>query len=398
MSILVINAGSSSLKFSLFDAEARAVLASGHVDWTDPDRGPELVVRTASGRSSQTPIEGSDHRSAASLAIRTLFEADDPAVGRLADVRAVGHRIVHGGTEFVESVPIDRNVKQALGRLAELAPLHNPPALEGIASAEAVLPGVPHVAVFDTAYFARMAPERVVYPLPYAWYEDWGIRRFGFHGISHDYVAGRAAELLGRSSDGLRVVSCHLGNGCSAAASRGGVGVEMTMGYTPLDGLMMGTRSGSIDPGVLLHALRKLEVSADELDDVLNHRSGLLGVSGVSPDFRAVSEAADSGNDRARLALGIYAVRVRAAIGSMASALGGLDALVFTAGVGEHAATLRAEVCRDLEFLGVRLDAQANADRHSDADISAQDSAVRVLVIQTREDLLIAREAKKFIS
>jgi acetate kinase len=396
VSILVLNAGSSSLKFGLFDDEARGGLASGFMDWTDPGRAPEIALTTASGGSRRSPIDGTDHRSAAALAIRAVFEADDPTLGRLADVRAVGHRVVHGGTEFVQSVPIDHAVRQALARLGELAPLHNPPALEGIASAEGVLPGVPHVAVFDTAFFARLPPERYVYPLPYSWYADWGVRRFGFHGISHAYVASRAAEMLGR--DDLRVVSCHLGNGCSAAASRGGVGVETTMGYTPMDGLMMGTRPGSVDPGALLHALRTLGVTPDELDDVLNHRSGLLGVSGLSPDFRAVADAAERGHERAGLALGIYAVRIRGAIGAMAAALGGVDALVFTAGVGEHAAKLRAEVCRGLEFLGLRLDEAVNSGAHPDADVAAPDSPARILVVRTREDLLIAREARRFVS
>ncbi len=394
MSILVINAGSSSLKFGLFDDAARDELASGLVDWTDPSRAPEVVVRAAGGRERRAPVDASDHRSAASLAIRAIFEGEDSALGRLSDVKAVGHRVVHGGETFHESVPVDRAVKSELARLAELAPLHNPPALEGIESAEDVLPGVPHVAVFDTSYFARMDASRVIYPVPYSWYREWGIRKFGFHGISHAWCAARAAEILGRDASDLRVVSCHLGNGCSATASRGGVAVETTMGYTPMDGLMMGSRSGSVDPGVLLHALRKKGIDADELDDVLNHRSGLSGVSGVSSDYRAVEEAARRGDERSRLALAIYAARVKSAIGALAVTLGGVDALVFTAGVGEHSASLRAEACRGLECLGLRLDPARNEAQGPDSDLAAEGSSGAILVLRTREELMIAREVR----
>ncbi len=395
MSILVINAGSSSLKFGLFDDEAREELASGIVDWTDPVRGAEIAVKTAEGSERHSPYGTSDHRSAAALAIRTLFEAEDPALGRLTDIRAVGHRVVHGGAVFRSSVSIDREVKAELKTLAELAPLHNPPALEAIASAEEALSGLTHVAVFDTAYYAGIASERAIYPLPYEWFTDWGIRKFGFHGISHAYVAGRAAEMLGRDPEDFRVVSCHLGNGCSATASRGGAAVETTMGYTPMDGLMMGTRCGSVDPGILLHVLRKKGLSADDLDDVLNHRSGLLGIAGLSSDYRAVQSAAEKGDERGRLALAMFATRVRGAIGSLAVALGGLDALVFTAGIGEHVPALRQEVCRGLECLGLRIDPARNAGATPDADLSAGDSPGRVLTIKTREDLMIAREARR---
>lgn len=395
MSILVLNAGSSSLKFGLFDGDAHVELASGVVDWTDPARGAEIAVRPAAGPERRTPYGDADHGSAAALAIRALFESDDPALGRLGDVRAVGHRVVHGGAVFRSSVAIDGSVKVELGRLSALAPLHNPPALRAIASAEDALPGVPHVAVFDTAYFAGLAPSRAIYPLPYEWYADWGIRKFGFHGISHAYAAARAAELTGRDPATLRVVSCHLGNGCSAAASRGGSAVETTMGYTPIDGLMMGTRCGSVDPGALLHALRARGLSADDLDDALNHRSGLLGISGVSSDYRAVHEAASRGDERARLALAMFAERVRGAVGMLAVALGGLDALVFTAGIGEHAPDLRADACRGLECLGVAFDPAKNATARPDADLSSEGSRARVLIVRAREDLMIARETRR---
>ena len=250
-----------------------------------------------------------------------------------------------------------------------------------------------YVAVFDTAFFAYLRPDAYVYPLPYEWYTDWGVRRFGFHGISHAYCAGRAAELLGGDAAKIRLVICHLGNGCSAAAVRGGVALDTTMGYTPMEGLMMGTRSGSVDPGILLHVQRRHGLDPERLDDALNHRSGLLGVSGVSSDYRQVEAAAVRGDERARLALAIYARRVRSAVGGLAVGMGGIDALVFTAGVGEHSAVLRSAACEGLECLGLRLDPERNATCKPDGDVGRPDSPARILVIETREELMIAREA-----
>ncbi len=286
---------------------------------------------------------------------------------------------------------------------SELAPLHNPPALEAIEAAEHALPGVPQVAVFDTAFFAHLPPRAFLYPVPYAWYTDWSIRRYGFHGISHAYCAGRAAEVLSAwhhsplttHHSPLRLITCHLGNGCSATAVRDGVAVATTMGLTPLEGMMMGTRCGSVDPGILLHVQRQHGLTVDQLDDALNHRSGLLGVSGVSSDFRQVEAAAGQGNDRARLALEMYADRVRATIGALAVTLGGIDALIFTAGVGTNSANLRAAVCNGLECLGLRLDSARNTTCQPDADVATDHSSARILVLQTQEELLIAREVRR---
>jgi len=397
MSILVINAGSSSLKFGLFDAEAMEPLASGLIDWTAQSGQAELVVRAPHSEEIRSRVDVSDHRVAVAQALRCLARTQDGAASRGSTVAVVGHRVVHGGAVFRDSVRIDQGVKAAIGRLAELAPLHNPPALEAIEAAEAALPGAPHVAVFDTAFFASLRPDAYVYPLPYEWYTDWGVRRFGFHGISHAYCAGRAAELLGRDPATLRLVICHLGNGCSAAAVRGGVALDTTMGFTPMEGLMMGARSGSVDPGVLLHVQRRHGLDAERLDDALNHRSGLLGVSGSSSDFRRVEAAAGQGNERARLALDIFARRVRSAVGGLAVGMGGIDALVFTAGVGEHSAALRTAACEGLECLGLRLDAGRNAACLPDGDVAHPDSAARILVIQTREELMIAREAWRLV-
>ena len=365
MSVLVLNAGSSTLKYSLFAGRSEELLADGIVE------GPPA------GREDAVP--GILH------AIRNDL-ASDPVV-------AVGHRVVHGGRAFTESVSIDARVAAEIARLSELAPLHNPPALAAIGAAQKAIPGVPHVAVFDTAFFADLPPDRHVYPLPYEWYAERGVRRFGFHGISHAYCAGRAAEFLARPREGLRAVTCHLGNGCSATATCGGLAAATTMGFTPLEGLVMGSRAGSVDPGILLHAMERMGLSAGELGEILQKRSGLWGVSGISSDFRTVQDAAKKGHERARLALAIYANSVRAAIGSLAVALGGADALVFTAGVGENAADLREDVCRGLECLGLRLDPGRNRTMRPDADIATLGSSGRILILHTREDLHIAREA-----
>jgi acetate kinase len=392
MSILVINAGSSSLKFGLFDAETLTTLATGLIDWRADPRQAELILTPANGEPLRSRESVTDHRAAVRHAVRRLSELSGP------DIRIVGHRVVHGGARFHESVRIDKDVKQEIGKLAELAPLHNPPALEAIEAAESALPRLPQIAVFDTSFFATLEPRAYLYPVPYAWYTDWGIRRFGFHGISHAYCAGRVAEFMGRDPSEFRLVICHLGNGCSASAVRGGRAVQTSMGYTPMEGLMMGTRSGSIDPGAMIHLQRRRKLSVEQVDQALNHESGLLGVSGVSSDYRQVQAAADKGEERARLALAIYADRIRATVGALAVTMGGVDALVFTAGVGEHAADLRAAVCQGLEIIGLRLSLERNTACTPDCDIAQPDSAGRILVLHTREEFTIAREARRIVA
>jgi acetate kinase len=275
--------------------------------------------------------------------------------------------------------------------------LHNPPGLETLAAAEAALPDVPHVAVFDTAFHASLPPAARTYPVPESWTRRWGIRRYGFHGLSHAYCVGRAAEMLARPVEELRLVICHLGHGCSASAVRAGRCLDTTMGFTPLDGLMMATRSGSLDPGILLHVQLERGVSAKEVEQALNHDSGLLGVSGVSGDMREVLASAGNGNPRARLAIDVYTHRVRQAVGALTATLGGIDALVFTAGVGENSAEIRAASCRDLECLGLELDAEANARSRPDADVARSGSRARILVITTREDLTMLDEVTRVI-
>jgi acetate kinase len=335
------------------------------------------------------------------LSIRRHCDAVHPVLAELAEYRdaivAVGHRVVHGGEKSASSVIITPDVRAAINKLAELAPLHNPANLEGIDAATDALTNVPQVAVFDTAFHATIPEAARVYPLPYSWYTEWGLRRYGFHGLSHAYCSRRAAEMLKRRPAGLRLIICHLGNGCSVAAVRDGKCVDTSMGFTPLEGLMMGTRSGSVDPGLLLHVLRQQGLTVEQLERALNYESGLLGISGVSSDMRDVLTAARKGHDRAQLALDVYAHRVRQTIGAMTATLGDVDALVFTAGVGENAAEVRASICTGLECLGLELDPVANEECEPDADVARSFSDGRILVMTTREDLMIVRETVRVI-
>jgi acetate kinase len=393
MQILVLNTGSSSVKFSLIESDAEQVLLDGHADWSvDPAR---FEVRRA-GESPQShgfPVR--TPREAVMHVLQWLLHGDRPLLRDRSEVAAVGHRVVHGGPLYTRSVRVTAEVKAGLASLAELAPLHNPINLEGIVAAETAWPGVPQVAVFDTAFHATLSPAARTYPIPYQWTNDWGLRRYGFHGLSHAYCATRAAQLLKR--DDARLVICHLGQGCSLSAVRADMSVDTSMGFTPLDGLMMVSRSGSVDPGLLIYVLRHRGLSADDLDRILNRESGLLGVSGVANDMRQVQAAAEAGNERARLALDIFVHRLRQTIGAMTATLNGLDALVFTAGIGEHAASVRAATCRGLEFLGLHLDAEANNRCRPDTDIATASSSGRILVLATREDLTIVRETVRVL-
>jgi acetate kinase len=311
-------------------------------------------------------------------------------------VAAVGHRVVHGGPDLVAPTRIDDAVVAAIRAVEPLAPLHNAPALRALDTARRVLPEVPHVAVFDTAFHATLPPEARTYALPVRWREDWGVRRYGFHGISVAWCARRVPELLGRGAAGLRLVVCHLGSGCSVTAVHDGRSVDTTMGFSPLEGVAMATRSGSVDPGALVYLLRERGLTPDELDDGLNHRSGLLGLAG-SPDLKEVEDAAAEGDDEAALALAVYERRVAAAVAALATALGGLDVVAFTAGVGEHAAGVRARVCDRLGFLGVALDHWRNHAARPDVDVATPASAVRVAVVAAREDLVIAEAVRSVL-
>jgi acetate kinase len=387
MAFLILNPGSSSLKFSLFAMPGERLLADGDVDWS-PQR-MSMVVRRPEAPETHTRLAEPSFREATRRVVAELRSLAPQGL------RAIGCRVVHGGERFNRAVRVTPEVKQAIGELSELAPLHNPASVACLDALDAVLPGVPQVVVFDTAFHATLPLPARTYPIPFRWTEEWGLRRFGFHGLSHSYCAVRAAELLGRGD--LRLVIAHLGQGASLSAVAGGVCIDTTMGFTPLDGLMMGSRSGSVDPGLLIHVLRKHGLNADQLDHALNQESGLAGVSGVSSDLREVLAAAAS-NPRARLAVAIYVHRIVQLIGAMTASLGGLDALVFTAGVGEHSREIRSQVCARLGHLGLRLDEAAQTTREPDVDVALADSPARILILRTREDLTILRETCKLVS
>jgi acetate kinase len=393
MKTLVCNAGSSSLKFSLFEVEGELLLAEGGIDWsTTPTR---LVVRCTGQPETREELTLRHHAEAIARILDTLQAGPSAPLQAPGDVQAVGHRVVHGGERYTTAVRITPEVKQAIDALAELAPLHNPASLDGIKAVEQVLPGVPQVAVFDTAFHATLSEAARTYPVPQQWRRDWGVRRYGFHGLSHAYCATRAAEMLGRPD--VRLIIAHLGNGASVSAVHHGICIDTSMGFTPLEGLMMGTRSGSIDPGILVYLLRQKGLDAEQLDHALNYESGLLGVSGVSSDMRQVLAAMPQQAD-ACLAVDVYVHRIRQTVGAMAATLGGVDALIFTAGVGEHAAVIRARVCENLSHLGLALDHAANEVRQPDADIALPASTGRILVIATREDVTIVREIRRLLS
>ncbi|HSF73618.1 MAG TPA: acetate kinase [Microcoleus sp.] len=400
MKILVLNGGSSSQKSCLYELNdvlpdrPLQPLWSAQIDWTHQQGIAELKVKTAKGDRLEEEFASESREDAISRMLESLWKGRTQTINDLKEIDIVGHRVVHGGQEYQQSTLISPDVKQAIARLSVFAPVHNPVNLEGIEAIEKILEKVPQVAVFDTAFHAQLPPAAFVYPGPYEWLEN-GIRRYGFHGISHQYCARRAADILGKDLADLRLVSCHLGNGCSLAAIREGVSVDTTMGFTPLEGLMMGSRSGSIDPGILIHLLKQSDFTAEKLDNLLNRNSGLKGISGVSSDLRQIGDAIAQGNQRAQLALDIYIHRLRAGIGAMLASLGGLDALIFTAGVGENSAVVRAATCEAFGFIGLKLDGEKNQQSPLDRDIAAVDSAVRILVIHTQEDWEIARECWK---
>ena len=394
MIILVINCGSSSLKYQLFCMEGERVLARGLVERI----GMAGSVLTVANRDQdkvriQTPL--ANHKEAISLVLDTLTDGDMGPLARYEDIDAIGHRVVHGGEAFAGSVKIDDLVMEAVKDNIDLAPLHNPPNIMGIEACREILPRVPQVAVFDTAFHQTMPKYAFLYGLPYELYEKHGIRRYGFHGTSHKYVALRGAVLLGRPLEELKIITCHLGNGASIAAIDRGRSVETSMGFTPLEGLIMGTRSGDIDPSIILHLQKELHMSVAEVSDILNKKSGIYGISGVSSDFRDVEKAAADGNERAQLALETFYYQAMKYIGAYGAVMNGVDLLVFTAGLGENSKETRAEICKNLGYLGVELDPGKNAVRGQEALISAATSRVAVYVIPTNEELMIARDTAK---
>lgn len=403
MKILVLNAGSSSQKSCLYQIgdslpdSALEPLWEAKVDWTHHQGFAEIKVKTSGGAVLEEEIEADSRPAVIAHMLNTLLGGDTKVIDDPTEINMVGHRVVHGGREYRQGTLITPEVKEAIHRLATFAPVHNPANLEGIETIERILPDVPQVAVFDTAFHSQLPLKAAVYPVPYEWYEQ-GIRRYGFHGINHQYCAQRAAQLLSRDLNELRLITCHLGNGCSLAAIRNGHSIDTTMGFTPLEGLMMGSRSGSIDPGILIYLLRQQETDAEKLDKVLNRDSGLKGISGVSGDMRYIQSAISEGDSRAQLAFDMYVHSLRKHIGAMLASLGGLDALVFTGGVGENLPDLRSAACETFSFVGLKLDPEKNTHSPSDLDIAAVDSSVRVLVVQAQEDWAIAQECWKLAS
>jgi len=391
MRILVLNAGSSSIKFELFRMPEETIDARGLLQRIGEPTG-ELACRIgAVERRIERPVR--DHAEGLRLILDTLTDAAHGGLADLAEIGAVGHRVVHGGEAFHEPVLIDDEVERAIEAHVPLAPLHNPPNLLGIREARKALPGVPQVAVFDTAFHQTMPPVAFRYAVPSELYEEARLRRYGFHGTSHRFVSERAAALLGRPLPAANLITCHLGNGCSMAAVRGGRSVDTSMGLTPLEGLVMGTRSGDIDPAVASYLERVRGLTIRQIDALLNKQSGLLGLSGLSNDMRTLLEAEAAGNERARLAIDVYCYRVRKYVGAYTAVLGEVHALVFTAGVGENSPPIRARILAGLEPLGYRLDAKRNrAAVRREADIATADSPIRILVVPTNEELVIARD------
>jgi len=393
MKILVLNSGSSSQKSSLYEIgetlpdDPPSPLWEGKIEWHDDVADAE--VKTSRGVVQKDQVKVSSRAGAVEHLLGTLWDGKMRTVRSRAEIDVVGHRVVHGGPNYERPVLLTSEVKSGIAKVSAFAPLHNRAELEGMEVIERLLGAVPQAAVFDTGFHRKMPQATVVYPGPYQWFER-GIHRYGFHGINHQYCAARAAQLLRRDLNSLRLVTCHLGNGCSLAAIQEGHSIDTTMGFTPLEGLMMGTRSGSVDPGILTYLIREGRLQAHEIDDVLNKQSGLLGISGISGDMREILASIKQGNARARLAFDIYVHRLRAGIGAMVAVLGGIDALIFTAGVGENSAEVRLAACEQLGFLGIKL--AANAQHAGDSDIATPDSAVRVLIIRAQEDWAIARE------
>jgi acetate kinase len=389
MKILVLNCGSSSIKYELRDTRKGETIARGMI--AKIGESNSTIEYEAGPIKTKKEATVPNHSQGLALVIQSLLDEKNGVIKDPSEISAVGHRVVHGGSLFTEPALITDEVIRMIKECIPLAPLHNPPNFAGITEAKKLLPNVPHVAVFDTAFHQTMPEEAYMYAVPLEFYEQYGVRKYGFHGTSCRYVSKRAAEILGETSDQLKMVVCHLGNGVTLNAVRGGRSVDTSMGLTPLEGLIMGTRCGDIDPGVIFYLHRRAGLSVDQLDDVLNKKSGLLGISGVSNDMREVMEGAERGNERCKLALEMYAYRVRKYVGAYAAAMGGIDVLIFTAGIGENSPVMRSMICRNLDFLGIKLDEKVNSEAiGKEKAISSPESQVRVLVIPTDEERVIA--------
>ncbi len=394
MDILALNCGSSSVKYQLFDWKRKEVIAKGMVERVTV--GDSFIIHEVPGRETyREEYECPDHRIAIHLIIKTLTEERHGVVKDINEISAVGHRVVHGGEKFTRSVLIDDDVLEGIKAVQHLAPLHNPPNISGIEAARSVLPDAPHVAIFDTAFHQTMPPHAYTYPLPDDWYEKYGVRRYGFHGTSHLYVSKRAAVLLGKDPKDCNIITMHIGNGVSHSAIKGGTSVDTSMGLTPLEGAVMGTRCGDIDPAIPGFIMQKEDLSPQEMDSILNKKSGMLGITGQYTDRRDIIEGAEEGDERCQLAIDIEAYRLKKYIGSYAAAIGGIDAVVFTAGVGEMGWQIREKAIEGLEFMGIYLDKEKNKNtmtRRKESVITTPDSPVKVFVIPTDEELVFTED------
>jgi len=395
MKILVINCGSSSLKYQLIDMTTEQPLAQGLVERI----GIEGSVLTHKVNGNKYVIEEpmKDHKKAIELVLNALIDKEHGVISDMSEISAVGHRVVHGGEKYAESVLIDEDVMKALDDFVKLAPLHNPPNIIGINACKELMPNTPMVAVFDTAFHQTLPEHAYMYSLPYELYKSHGVRKYGFHGTSHKYVSRVAADMLEKDTKDLRIITCHLGNGASLAAVKNGKCIDTTMGFTPLAGLTMGTRCGDIDPAIVTFLMKELNLSLDEVDNLMNKKSGVLGISGVSSDFRDIEAAAAEGNERAKLALDIFKYKVVQYIGAYTAVMGGVDAVVFTAGLGENGIETREEIANALGFLDTKIDKEKNNVRGKASIISTDDSKVKLLVIPTNEELMIAKDTKEIV-
>ena len=397
MKVLVLNCGSSSLKYQLIDMENEAVLCVGLVE--------RIGIEGSILKQEKDGVEGKyiveqpmkNHEEAIKLVLDAVVDPTYGGVEDIKEVEAVGHRVVHAGEKFATSVVINDEVEAALKECIELAPLHNPANIMGIDACKAILPGVPMVAVFDTAFHQTMPKKSYLYGLPHELYTKYGVRRYGFHGTSHKYVSQRAAAMLGKNIEDVKIITCHLGNGASIAAVDGGKCVDTSMGFTPLEGLIMGTRCGDIDAAIIPFLMRKENLNADQIDALMNKQSGVYGMTGISSDFRDIEDAAANGDEKAQVALDAYAQRVKKYIGSYAAEMNGVDAVVFTAGVGENGIDMREAIASNMEFLGMKLDKEANKVRGKERVISTEDSKVKILLIPTNEELMIARDTVELV-
>ncbi|MFW5789672.1 MAG: acetate/propionate family kinase [Bacillota bacterium] len=396
MKILVLNSGSSSIKYQLFNMEDESVLARGIVERIGIE--DSFLEHEVNGDEIVIEEDIPNHSKGISLVIDTLLDDDYGVLESMDEINAVGHRVVHGGERFADSVKITDEVVEQMEDVSDLAPLHNPPNIAGIKVCQELMPDKPQVGVFDTAFHQTMPAEAYTYALPYKYYEKYGVRRYGFHGTSHRFVAKRAAKLMDKDYNGSKIITCHLGNGASVTAVKNGKSIDTSMGLTPLEGLVMGTRCGDIDPAIVPFLQEKEDLSSKEIDNIMNKESGLLGISGISNDSRDIQEAAAEGNERAQLAGDVFQYRVKKYIGAYTAALGGVDAIVFTAGIGENAIEIREGILEGLEYLGFEIDKDANDSRGKEIEISQPGSETKVFVIPTNEELVIARDTAEILA